>query len=331
MSKYIVGEEGCDMTSQADINGLSVSGRRFSRAYEQPVVQKGMVVGSESSDDVTSEASESGTHDIFNSRMSAVGGLLAKGTLGSFMTIAAVTSLCGKASLEGVSQLFGFMLMLTVTFIVCTGCFYWWGGCTQEKTKLSIRKVLSVFFICLSSDIISRLICLFTAFPPSSHLPANIFYFISLAMFLLVAFSVLIHEDGLNAMFSHESVLFVVCTLILNISTLCLFSSVLPQIILSQIVNVGVLLGLSLSLAGYRFPNISPSRIYWTLSRAGNELINVTPSPSLPRISVANSIDNSQTHSRKVSNSSNMSRYRGQSISSVSSFTSTIPQVYVSV
>ncbi len=314
-------------TTPTDQNGI-VFQRRYSRAYDKPVVQntsKGLVV--REAEENSSHKSPSAIMDTTGRSMNALGGYVAKVTLGGLTLAGVLASLCGKASLEALSQLFGFLVMFLGIFIACVGCFYWWGTTNKLNIHLSVRKVVSIYCLGICGDTVSRLISIFTAVPPTSPIPADASYFISLATILLFGFSLLVHRDGLNAMFSQESVLFVACTMALNFSATCLFRNLLPLFLIPHVVYVGLMLGMSFSLVNYRFPSLSLSRIYRILNQTGQarEAVDgLNVEPVLPRIS----IDNSQSQSRKVSSSSTMSSMR-QRMSSISSVASTYPQVRI--
>lgn len=313
-------------TASYDQNGVTQNSRRVSRAYEQPVVQhapsgggRGMVVYPES-EKSAQDPSQSASLDSLGRRFDALGGLLAKVALGCLTLAGALVSLAGKASLEAASQLFGFMLLFVLTFAACTGAFYWWGGSSKRKVTLTVNKVIHIYLLCISAEILARIIAFFTAVPASSGVPTDIGYFLSLATLLLFVFSVFVHKDGLNAMFSQESVLFVACTLALNFSSTCLFSDVLPRLVLPQMVYAALLLGLSMYLTGYKFPRVSPSGIYWLLSESRP--------PARPVVTVETSGPSSRTNSLQQSHresfSSSVSKYR-TSVSSVSSQNSFFP------
>lgn len=305
-----------------DQNGLTFQSRRVSRAYDPPVVQhtsKGLVVRSDSDKSPTDPSSSSAIVDTLGRRFEAVGGLLAKAALGSMAAAGVLVSVVGKASLELASQLFGFMLLLVLTFLACTGSFYWWGGHSRGKVKLSVRKVTIIYLLCVGCEVLARLVGVFMNIPAGSSVPADTGYFISLTTLLFLAFSLLVHEGGLNAMFAQETVVFVVCTVVLNFSSISLFRDVLPHFILPQMVYAGLLLGLSVYLAGYRFPKISPSGIYWMFSE------NTPPRPVVTVEAVRPSRDSSsQQQSRRDSLSSTLSKQRA-SFSSVSSLSSVLP------
>lgn len=300
--------------SNYDQNGI-IFNRRLSRAYDQPIVQhtnKGAVVRPDA--DRSSPEPCSSSADPLACRLQALGGIVAKGTLGSLTIVGALVSLLGRASLEPVSQLFGFMVMLFLSFLACTGTFYWWGSTGGSKVDLTVKKVFHVYTLCVSSDILARLIGIFTALPPTSSIPVDTSYFIILATMILFIFSLFIHKEGLNAMFTQETVLFVVCNMVLNFSTTCLFSDILPQYILPHMVYVGMLLGLSLSLVGYHFPKFSLSRIYRALNQSEPPPYIVTPEV-VPG-------ENSSSQSRKDSFSSTVSSVKARSRVSASSFSS---------
>ena len=301
----------------------SVFQRRFSRAYDQPIVHnsgKGTVViraDGEGSGIATSY--EAGQHEM---GLEALGSLLAKATLCLLTLVGLSVGILGRASLEVASQFIGFMLLFVVIFFACSGTFYWWGTTSKSHVKLTITRILSVYGVCIASDVVARLVNAFSRVPPSSSIPIDISYFVSLATVLLFSFTLLFHDSGLNAMFSRESVLFVVCSLVFNYSSSRLFSEFMPMIILPQMVHAGTLLGLSLSLAGYKFPQISPSGLYWMLNQKAGSKAQQQVEPSLPEISVDHS---PQVTNRKISSSSTQSKAR-VSISSLSSMTS-FPQV----
>lgn len=301
-------------------NGL-IFQRRFSRAYDQPILQntnKGNVVVRV---DETSNSTSSEHGDVMDHKLDALGGILARVTLGTLTVVGALVGVLDKASLDVVSQFIGFMLMFVMTFMACTGTFYWWASSSRANVNLNVKKVLYIYGVCTLCDIVSRVINMFSRMPQSSVIPEDVSYFVSLATMLMFSFSLLFHKNGLNAMFSKETVLFVVCSVTLNYSSSRLFCEALPKIILPHMVHTGALLGLSLSLAGCRFPKISPSGLYWMFhQREGQQQINV----ALPHISV----DHSPQTSRKLSSSSTQSKPR-VSLSSISSMNSSFPQVWL--
>ena len=310
-------------TPTYDQNGL-VSQRRVSRAYDQPIVQhtsKGSVVRP---DDRASSESASISMEGLGHRFEAIGGMVAKGTLGSLTIVGALVSVLGKASLDIASQLFGFMLILVVTFVACSGSFYWWGCTNRSRVGLNIKKITYIYFICIASDFVARIVSLLTDATPTNEIAAELSYYVVDATLLLFVFSLFIHKDGLNAMLAQENIFFVVCTVIFNFSSTSLFHEIIPAFLLPQMVYAGVLLGLSMSLAGYRVPRISLSRLYWSLkqSEPARPLIS---EPSVPTVSVDVS---GSSQSRRDSYSSTVSSVKQRvSFSSISSMNSVNPQV----
>ena len=299
-------------------NGI-VFQRRYSRAYDQPIVynnNKGNLViradleGSNSS--VTSYDAGKG--------LEAVGTFMAKATLCVLTLVGLSVGVLGRASLEVASQFIGFMILFVFIFLACSGTFYWWGVTCRTKIKFSVKSIVSVYGVCVASDMLAYTVYLFSRMPPSNTIPVDISYFVCFATVLLFSFTLLFHNNGLNAMFSRESVLFILCSVVFNYSSSRLFSEILPRVILPQMVHAGMLLGLSLALAGYRFPQISPSGLYWMFNQKGGASPQLQS--SMPEISVDNS---PQESTRKVSNSSTQSKAR-VSFSSMSSMTS-VPQV----
>lgn len=301
--------------SNYDLNGI-ISQRRLSRAYDQPIMNKGVVVVRPDADRCTPESSSS-VGPLACNRFEVLGGIVAKATLGSLTVFGALVSLLGRASLEPISQLFGFMVMMFLTFLACTGSFFWWGSTGGLKVDLTVRKVFHIYVLCVSSDILARMVSIFTAIPTTSSIPVDTSYFIILATLLLFIFSLFIHKEGLNAMFAQETVFFVVCTMVLNFSTTCLFCDILPYFMLPHMVYVGVLLGLSLSLVGYQYPKLSLSRIYKALNQSEPPPYFVSSEQPLTV-----SGDNSRSQSRKESFSSTVSSLKPRSRLSASSFSS---------
>lgn len=304
-----------------DQNGL-IFQRRLSRAYDQPIVEqhttKGTVVRGVDMDKRQGSPDHPNTDESSYSSFEALGGLLAKVTLGSMAAVGVTVGLLGKASLDVISLLFGLMVLMGLSFLACTATFYWWASINITKVGLTVEKVIHIYLICVLSDLLACLVSIFTAVPPTSGIPADTGYFIILATLLFFTFSLLVHKDGLNAMFAQETAIFVGGIMALSFSSSCLFRDVLPLYLLPQLVYVGALLGLSVALAGYKFPKLSPSRIYWTFNQSTppvRPVVNIEPS------SVHSSVDNSQfqSQSRRGSFSSTVSSgVRPLSVSSVS-------------
>ncbi len=305
------------MAVPAETNGNAFQ-RRYSRAYDQPIVHntnKGTVVVKPDGENSNNMATYD--HGKLDFGLEAVGAMVAKATLCLVTLVGVSVGLLGSSSLEVASQFIGFMILLVLVFLACSATFYWWGSTSKSNIKFNIHSILSVYGVCVASDILARIINLFSRVPPSNNIPVDISYFISFATILLFAFTLLFHNNGLNAMFSRESVLFVLCSVVFNFSTSRLFSEFLPRFILPQMVHAGMFLGLSLSLAGYRFPHISPSGLYWMINQRGEAKMQPAR-PSIPEISVDHS---PQGSTRKISNSSTQSKPR-VSLSSLSSMTS---------
>ena len=301
-------------------NGL-IFRRRFSQAYEQPTIRntaKGSVVVRV--DGETSNTPPSKPSDKMNPGLEILGGILARVTLGVFTVLGVLVGVSDKASIDVVSQFIGFMLMFMVTFMACTGTFYWWASISRACVKLTIKNVLYIYGVCVLSDFLARTINVFSRMPQSSAIPEDASYFVCHATILMFSFSLLFHKNGLNAMFSRETVLFVVVSVALNYSSSRLFSEVLPKIILPQMVHAGALMGLALLFADYNFPRMSPSDIYWMFQQIKRGRAQITP--TLPEISVDYS---PQTVSRRVSSAST-ARLSITSLSS--SLNSSFPQVW---
>ena len=244
--------------------------RRYSRVYEQPVVEKtakGLTVRVD--DDTYSETSSiptDGSGKVLNPEASLLGNLLAKVGVASLAILGVVVSILGSTPLLAASQLFGFIFLLLTTFAICCGLYLWWGSWHHRAVVLDVNKVLVIYAICSSSDILARLMCAFTRVPVTENLPFEASYFLLLGALLYFEFSFFAHGDGLNAMFAKETNIFVGLTLMLNLSAICLFGPILPSFILPQLIYTSALLGLTLSLMGHKFPHLSPSAFYWALS-----------------------------------------------------------------
>ena len=302
-----------------DQNGL-IFQRRLSRAYDQPIVEqhstKGTVVRTDM--DKRQGSPDPNADDGGHSSLEALGGMVAKITVGLMTVVGVLVGLLGKASLDVISFLFGLMVLMVISFFACTGTFYWWASINISKVGLTVEKVIHIYLICVLSDLLACLVGIFTAVPPTSSLPVDTGYFIILATLLFFVFSLLVHKDGLNAMFSQETAIFVACTMVLNFSSTCLFRDVLPRFLLPQLVYVGALLGLSVALAGYKFPKVSLSGIYWTF----NQPMSTGPARpvvNIERSSVHSSVDNSPQSRRCSYSSTSVSSLRPLSVSSANS------------
>ena len=249
--------------SAGSIGGTNLvfgSQRRYSRAYDQPIVQqttKGPIVRVES-EDTHSEASamtSASDGQILNPEASKFGNYLAQGCLGLFVLVGVLVGVGGRNFLVGASQLFGFVFLFLCAFVVCSGLYLWWGAWNKDSINLSVKKVIVIYSICTTSDLIGRLITMYAAIPAADSLPFNTSYYIFLATLLFTTFALFAHRDGLNGMFSQEACLFVGLACVLNFTSWCLFGDVVPGLVLPQLVYTSILMGLTLSLVGCRFRN----------------------------------------------------------------------------
>ena len=252
------------------------SQRRYSRAYDQPIVQqtsKGPVVRVESEDNQSEASAMTSTSDgqILNPEANNLGNYVAQGCLGLFIVVGALVGLGGREFLVGASQLFGFMFLFLCSFVVCSGLYLWWGAWNKDSINLSVKKVIIVYSICTTSDLLGRLVTTYAAIPAADSLPFNTSYYIFLATLLFASFALFAHRDGLNGMFSQEACLFVGLSCVLNFTSWCLFGDIVPGLLLPQLVYTSVLMGLTLSLVSYRFPHISPSSVYWALANPSSQ------------------------------------------------------------
>lgn len=255
------------------------SQRRYSRAYDQPIVQqtsKGPIVRVESEDN-QSEASSGmisghGDGQVLNPEATNLGNYLAQACLFVFIVVGALVGVGGRELLVGASQVFGFMFLFLCSFVVCSGLFLWWGTWNKDAINLNVKKVMVVYTICTTSDLLGRLITMYAAIPAADSLPFNTSYYIFLATLLFANFALFAHRDGLNGMFSTEACLFVALSCILNFTSWCLFGDIVPTLLLPQLVYTSLLMGLTLSLVGDRFPHVSLSAVYWALSNPSAHL-----------------------------------------------------------
>ena len=258
--------------SAGNIGGLLFgTQRRYSRAYDQPIVQqtsKGPIVRVESEDNQSEASAMTSTSDgqILNPEATNLSNYLAQACLCLFIVVGALVGVGGRELLVGASQVFGFMFLFLCSFVVCSGLYLWWGAWNKDTINLNVKKVLVVYTICTTSDLLSRLVTTYAAIPAADSLPFNTSYYIFLATLLFANFALFAHRDGLNGMFSQEACLFVALSCILNFTSWCLFGDIVPTFLLPQLVYVSVMMGLTLSLVGHRFPHLSLSAVYWALS-----------------------------------------------------------------
>ena len=257
------------------------SQRRYSRAYDQPVVQqtsKGPIVRVESEDNqseasgFTTSTTLGGDGQVLNPEATNLSNYVAQACLCLFIVVGALVGVGGRELLVGASQIFGFMFLFLCSFVICSGLFLWWGTWNKDTINLNVRKVMVVYTICTTSDLLGRLITMYAAIPAADSLPFNTSYYIFLATLLFANFALFAHRDGLNGMFSTEACLFVALSCILNFTSWCLFGDIVPTLLLPQLVYISLLMGLTLSLVGDRFPHVSLSAVYWALSNPSAHL-----------------------------------------------------------
>ena len=281
-----------------------LSQRRYSKAYEQPLVEqtpKGPLVRIESVDEPDGQTPNSRpTGNLLNPEGSCLGNRMAKGSVMAVALVGIVTALLGRAPLFAASQLFGFAFMFTATFLVSSGLFLWWGSWSQEYVNLSVQKVLGLLAMCSISDVFVRLVISYTELriPVAESLFLDhAGYFLLLTIVLFVGFAMFVHRDGLDAMFSQETYLFVGIVMVLNVSATCIFNQLLPSLLLSHLVYTSLFSGLTLSLLGNRYPHLSFSFLYRLLRHSDPKMF-LKPVKRLSGSSLAS------TNSRKMSYSS---------------------------
>ena len=302
------------------------SQRRYSRAYDQPIVQqtsKGPIVRVESEDNQSEVSAMTSASDgqILNPETNSLGNYLAQGCLVLFIVVGALVGLGGRDFLVGATQLFGFMFLFLCSFVVCSGVYLWWGACNKDSIDLNVKKVIIVYSICTTSDLLGRLVTMYAAIPAADSLPFNTSYYIFLATLLFASFALFAHRDGLNGMFSQEACLFVGLSCVLNFTSWCLFGDIVPGLLLPQLVYTSVMMGLTLSLVGYRFPHVSLSAVYWALANPSSH------SRPPRRVSALRPSSHSTRKMSAVSDTSSSIRQK-TSHSSVSSMLSINPVSY---
>lgn len=241
--------------------------RRFSRAYDQPVLhktQKGIMVSvqEEPYDEIPKEAA--GMGEVLDPAASKFGNFMVKFCLFALILLGVTASVLGRAPLAAITQLLGFFVVFTAIFALCVGMFLWWGSWSHDSIQLSVKKVLVLYGISSFCDILVRAVMVYMAVP---DLPFEASYYVLLGTLLFFHVSLFAHKDGLNSMFSHETSTCVGLTLLLDCSLVCLFGHILPSFVLTQMVCASSFLGLTLSLLGHRFPLLSLSEVYRSLSK----------------------------------------------------------------
>ena len=200
---------------------------------------------------------------VLNPEATNLGDYVAQVCLGLFAVVGVVVGLGGKEFVVGASQLFGFIFLFFCSFVVCSCLYLWWGACHKDSINLNVKKVIIIYSICTTSDLLGRLVTSYAAIPAADSLPFNTSYYIFLATLLFANFALFAHRDGLNGMFSQEVCFFVGLSCVLNFTSWCLFGDIVPGPLLPQLVYMSVMMGLTLSLVRCRFPHLSPSAVYW--------------------------------------------------------------------
>lgn len=291
--------------------------RRYSRAYEQPIVQQSPSGGYaviRTDDDTHSEAGSTTSErrksrrragNVLNPEVTWMGTVLAEVGLGLLVSLAALVLVVGSFPLEFASRFFGFSLVFLALFATCCGLFVWWGSWAHTAVDLSVKKVLILYGVCSASDVISRVVVGFARFPLTEAIPAGASYYFLFSTNLLLQFALFAHQEGLNAMFSSETLFFVGLTVMLDMALQCIFGYVLPPFLLSQAVYVSCFLGTTLSLVGSRFPSISLSNIYRVLKRLNHPSVV----RKLSRTSVVSTGSSQRLHRTSFSSLSSMTQF----------------------
>ncbi len=305
-----------------------ISQRRYSKAYEQPIVSqtpKGSYVVRES-DDTHSTATGSTTSGVrprargrvgkvLNPETIWMGSILAKFGLGVLVFVAVSVMAVGRFPLEVASHIVGFSLVFLLAFVTCSGLFVWWGSWGSSAVSLTVKKVLVLYGVCSVSYIVSRVVIDVARLPLTDALPTAASHYILFTTLLLINFALFAHPDGLNAMFSAETVYFVGLTTLLDLMTNSIFGHFLPTVLLSQTVYLSGFLGMTLSLMGNRFQTLSLSNIYRVLKRLNH--------PSVVRklsrtSSTTSSAVGHRFHRNSFSSVSSMSQFNNQVIFTLS-------------
>ncbi len=248
------------------------SSRRYSRAYDQPIVQntlRGPKVRVEMEDGTTIDPlANSRSGMVLNPEAAAFGSLIAKVCIGVLSTFALIVSLVNKTTLMAASQLFGFMFMFVVAFAVSVGLYLWWSMSNRETVPLTTKTLSYLYTSSILSSLVSQGLSSYAAIPIASSLPQEASYFIFLSTMLFISVSLLVHRDSLNGMFSQETCIFVGLSIVLDFIAMCLFGDILPAVIYTKLAPCSMLMGTSLSLARDIFPNLSPSAMYRILRQS---------------------------------------------------------------
>lgn len=255
------------------------STRRYSRAYDKPILQstpKGPKVRVEMEDGTSidplksnSLSADAGAGKVLNPEAAVFQSFVIKVSIGVLSIFTTIIGLVSKSTLLALSHLLGFMLMFSGAFIVGVSLFFWWSVSNRETVPVTVKSVLYVYVCCTVSSLLSvTLSSSYTSIPIANSLPQEASYYIYLATMLFVIVSLLAHRDTLNGMLSQETCLFVGLTLVLDFLSMSLFGDFLPALLYTQLPMCCMLIGLSLSLAGTLFPNITLSAVYKVLKQS---------------------------------------------------------------
>lgn len=292
--------------------------RRNSKVYDQPIVD---AIGPDGIPSVrVDDSSESDRHSsragiLLGASSSPLGAALAKSGIAILVLVATVSRLLGGSYLTVASQLFGFTLIFVLAFFLCCGLFVWWGVWGRERVGLTLKKVLIVYGICSASDLISLLLDQYIDLGPLDQLPVNMSLYAIMGISLLSLFSICVHDNGVAAIFSNESSLFVGLVLLLHFCMASLFHYTLPPLIHGQLVHTSCFLGLGLALTlkevrlgGFRLSRLR-QMVWGSQTKRGLKI----PSHFGQRRKISNIGDLPSNHHQK------------NSVSSQSSITSSLP------
>lgn len=274
---YIANPEGRDSSNSSTSSPSPLmfgSQRRYSRAYDQPIVlstSNGPIVHTEDENHLNksrrSSISLDGHGKVLDPQAFMLTNVVAKICFGVLVGGAILISLIGRTTVVATSQLFGFIFMFFATFLVSSGLYFWWGVSNGVTVPLSVATVLYLAVSSSLSGVLSHILASFTVLPIANKLPMEATYFIYLAPLLFILFSLLAHRDSFNGMFSEETCMFVGLTLSLDLTSACLFGDILPSLLCGQLVFSSMLMGTTLSLISCKVPGLSLSSLYWALSQ----------------------------------------------------------------
>lgn len=195
---------------------------------------------------------------LLDSDYSTLGTWLAGGAVAVLALLAASTLALGTWFLMEVSQLFGYVFVFVLTFLVSSGAYMWWFTWMREPVSMDRRRVVQSYAVCCLSELAAAVGNLVVDLGPMESLPIDPSFYCIHAVSLLALFSGVVHEKGLAAIFSREVTSFVALTMVLHASTFCLFKSFLPELLYCQIPYVACFFALSLGLLLVKYhPNLS--------------------------------------------------------------------------